>query len=514
MEAVGAAASILAIAGAGIQISLKLIAFADQVGTAPESIRDVGTDVSVMGGTLKELGELMGNKTSTEGSAAMFTLNNLRDIMELERKCDGIFEKLRDILGKASLQLRSVYKRTAKSQAASPKITLSKLERMKWPFLQPSMESLRSELRDAKGTLTMMLQVVHLRHAQIAASLDREEQHDLIRMIAAMSRNQSATTYGTGGGYKGLDAGGSEDSETRDTPAVRIVLEAWSVTPNTLSNESFQHFLITPIPISQRQIAKVLEESPQDFREIASMIDSLSFPERDAILERVLGNRQSNLDGSSSIRSISSQSWTGSHDLFGKVTSRKFKLIVERRVRISKSSRTNKKHEAPRVFFRQSHATHDEPRFHSDSAPLIYDSFCDSDGIHKTEAYTDGSSQSPPPPVREHRHELSVIDMIPLSDDDRQRKQRVDKKSRKEQFQRVNAEEEKKGRRHGRKNPHSHPWVQPRPVGEVSDYDLVKSLLAQYTNFELEEPLVRSNATPPPTYDEASVVPKRAPRPY
>ena len=510
MEAVGAAASILAIAGAGIQISLKLIAFADQVGTAPESIRDVGTDVSVMGGTLKELGELMGNKTSTEGSAAMFTEDNLRDIKELRRKCDGIFEKLRDILGKASVQLRSVYKKTANSQAVSPKITLSKLERMKWPFLQPPMESLRSELRDTKGTLTMMLQVVQLRHAQIAASLGREEQYDLIRMIAAMSRNQSATTYGTGGGYKGLDAGGSKDSETRDTPAVRIVLEAWSVTPNTVSNESFQHFLITPIPISQRQIAKVLKESPQDFREIASMIDSLSFPERDAILERVLGNSQSNLDGSS-IQSISSQSWTGSHDLFGKVASRKFKLIVERRV---ESSRTNKKHKAPRVFFRQSHATHDEPRFHSDSAPLIYDSFCDSDGIHKTEAYTDGSSQSPPPPVREHRHELSVMDMIPLNDDDRQRKQGVEKKSRKEQFQRVNAEEEKKGRRHGRKNPHNHPRVQPRPAGEVSDYDLVKSLLAQYTNFELGEPLVRSNVTPPPTYDEASVVPKRAPRPY
>ena len=477
LEAVGAAASILAIAGAGIQISLKLIAFADQVGTAPESIRDVGTDVSVMSGTLKELGELMDNKTSTKGSAAIFTQDNLRDIEATKCKCDKIFEKLRDILGKASLQLRDVSKRPAKSQAVSPKITLSKLERMKWPFLQPSMEPLRSELRDTKGTLTLMLQVVQLRHAQIAASLDREEQYDLIRMIAAMKRNQSATTYGARGGYKGLDAGDSEDSESRDSPAVRTVFEAWSVTPNTLSNESFQHFLITPIPISQQQIAKELERSPQDSREIAWIIDTLSFPERDAILGRVLGNSRSNLNDSSSIQSIFPQSWTGSHDLFGKVTSRKFKLIVERRSRISKSSRTNKEHKVP------------------------------------------GSSQSPPSPNRDHRrrrvvHELSVIDMKWLSDDDRQRKQGVNEKSRKERYQRVNAEEEKKGRRHGRKNPHSHPRAQPRPAGEVSDYDLVKSLLAQYTNFELGEPLVRSHATPPPTYDEASVVPNRAPRPH
>ena len=59
MEGVGAAASILAVAGAGIQISLKLIAFADQISTAPKRIQDVGTDVSVTAGTLRELGELM-----------------------------------------------------------------------------------------------------------------------------------------------------------------------------------------------------------------------------------------------------------------------------------------------------------------------------------------------------------------------------------------------------------------------------------------------------------------------
>ena len=109
MEALGAAASILAVAGAGIQISLKLIAFADQIGTAPKRIQDVGTDVSVTAGTLQELGELM-EESPTKRTAGMFRLDQVQNIEATSTKCKEIFDELRNLLGKASQQLRAIYK--------------------------------------------------------------------------------------------------------------------------------------------------------------------------------------------------------------------------------------------------------------------------------------------------------------------------------------------------------------------------------------------------------------------
>ena len=516
MEAVGAAASILAIAGAGIQISLKLIAFADRVGTAPKRIQDVGTDVSVTAGTLQELGELMKNTVPTKKSVGMFKDDQVENIKASSTRCEGIFNELKDILGKASQQLRDVDKSTTKTHDAFPKIKLSRLERMKWPFLQPGMESLRSALRDAKGTLTLILQLVHLRHAHMTASLDREEQSDLVRMIAAMKRQQFTSAYGGAGGHRAPVAIESEasDSESRDSSEIQMILEAWSATPNTLSDGAFENFLLTPIPVSQQQIAKALNTSPQTLREIASTVDSLSSPERDAILGRVLGNCRSTFySDDSTIRSISSQSWTGSHDLFGKVTSRKFTLVIERRVGIPKSSRSNIRNISTGSI--HGHRKMDtEYRHVPDSNSPIYDSFSDSDGIHEKRTY--GHVSDHPPAFKMHRRRRpaqappmpSFERRRPFSE--KERKQDVDEARRKEH----EVEKKKTGHGHGRGNHDSQRWTEPRLASEPSDDDLVKSLLAEYTNFELGEPLVQVFATPPPTYDETFVIPKRAPRPY
>ena len=391
MEAVGAAASILAIAGTGIQVSLKLIAFADQIGTAPQRIRDVGTDVSVTAGTLQELGELMKRNTASKRLTGIFNPDQVQHIEISSTKCKHIFEELKEILGKASQQLRNAYKSTSKSNDTFSRIRLSRLERMKWPFLQPSIQPLRSALGDAKATLTLILQVVHLRCAHVTASLDQEEQNDLIRMIAAMRRQQLAPTHGGGGGEKGLEASDSdtEDSNSNGCAKVETVLEAWSVTPNTLPNSVLQHLLVTPIPVSQQQIEKTLRTSPQDLHEISSIIDSLSSLERDIILGKVMRNNNFYPDDST-IRSISRESWTGSHVLFGKVTSRKFRIIIERRVEKPRSSRAHKNHMAGKVFSHGPEVAMHEAQnhlFHDHHSPN-HATYSDSDEIRNTERYT------------------------------------------------------------------------------------------------------------------------------
>ena len=487
-----AAASIIAIAGAGISISIKLITFADQVGTAPKRIRAVGTDVSVTAGTLQQLGELM-EKPPKKNSTGLFWPDQVRNIEASSIECKEIFDQLRGIFCKASQQLREVYKRdksTAKSLATPPKIKLSRMERLKWPFLQPSIEPLQSALRDAKGTLTLILQVVHLRHAQVTASLDWEEQSDLVRMIAARRRQQLAALHAENGGYKGLDAGGAEhsDSDSEDSSKIYTALEAWSVIPNTFSDDTFRHFSITPVPVPQQQIAKL---PPQGVNEVASMIDSLSPPEQEAILEGVLDRKFFGPD-SCSIRSITAQSWTGTHDLFGNVSGRKFNVTIERKVEFSKSSRTKMRQGAHRAA---------RPRTHkhlnsSGSNPPMYDSFSD------LEEPLPGRCSGQPPSRRCYR------ERTPASDGDWERQQAfIDKKRLEETMLR----KEEKGKK---TSLDSEQRTKPQAVHESSDDELVKSLLTEYTNFDPGEPLVQGFATPPPTYDDSFILPQRQPRPY
>ena len=479
MEVVAAAASILAIAGAGIQISTKLITFADQIGTAPKRIQAVGTDVSITAGTLQQLGELM-EKPPKRNSTGMFWSDQVRNIEASSIECKDIFDQLEGIFCKASQQLREIYKRdksTAKSHATPPKIKLSKMERIKWPFLQPSIEPLQSTLRDAKGTLTLILQVVHLRHAQITASLDVEEMNDLIRMIAVLRRQQLASLHAGNGGYKGLDVGGAEhsDYDTEDSSKIDTALEAWSVIPNTFSDDTFRHFSITPVPVPQHQIAKSL---PQDVDEVASMIDSLSPPEQEAIFEGVLDGELSG-PHRCSIRSITAQSWTGSHDLFGNVRGRKFNVIIERKVKIAKSSRTQMKQGA----HREKHSKTYMDRNSSDPDPLMYDSFSESDQAVRPRAST------------RKRREWE------------RRQAFVEKKRLEERMLRMEAKEKKTSL-------DSEQRTKPQAVHESSDDELVKSLLTEYTNFDPGEPLVQGFATPPPAYDDSFIIPERERRRY
>ena len=499
-----AAASILAIAGAGISISIKLITFTDQVSTAPKRIRSVGTDVSVTAGTLQQLGEFM-KEPPKRNSTGMFWPDQVRNIEASSIECKEIFDQLEAILGKANQQLRELYKRnksTAKSLPTPPKIKLSSMERLKWPFLQPSIEPLQRALRDAKGTLTLILQVVHLRHAQVTDSLDCEERKDLVRMIAAMRRQQLASLHTEKGGYKGLDAGGAEhsDYDSEDSPKSNTALEVWSVIPNTISDDTFRQFSITPVPVTQQQIAKL---PPQDVDEVASMIDSLSPPEREAILGGVLDRRLVGPDRCS-ILSIIAQSWTGSHNLFGKVSGRKFNVMIERKVETSKSSRTRMRRGSRSYCGENSWGERSEiqvPINSSDSNPPTYDSFSDS------------YQAARPPASKGRRHERerrqAFFERERLDETMLRREKGHEERMRKHREE-VEREEEKMKKT----TLDSKRRTKPQAVHESSDDELVKTLLTEYTNFDPGEPLVQGFATPPPAYDDPIVLPQRASRRY
>ena len=157
MDGVSVAASIIGIAEAGFQIATKLITLATQMSTASDRVSSIGNDISLTSGVLRQLGELMNqNQNTTDDGISIFK----EDGLELTRKsaaaCERIFLEVKNEAMKASKQIRESKWLTV------GKIKLSNAEKAKWPFLQPSIEILRGDLREAKGTLMLMLQLGNL----------------------------------------------------------------------------------------------------------------------------------------------------------------------------------------------------------------------------------------------------------------------------------------------------------------------------------------------------------------
>lgn len=176
MEAIGAASAIIQIAGFGLETSVKLVTFAGQLKTAPERVTSLAEDVSLNSSILKQLGELMREsldedrksddkflqmkKKAPQIKQSIFNADGLEVTMKVANRCEALFKTLENSLMEASSQLRSNRSRLG------AKIRLSRTERLKWPFLLPEIDRVQADLRDAKGTLMLMLQVVSLAYSR------------------------------------------------------------------------------------------------------------------------------------------------------------------------------------------------------------------------------------------------------------------------------------------------------------------------------------------------------------
>ena len=152
MNHVSVAASIVGIATAGIKVSIKVITLASQVSTAADRISSIGNDVSLTSAILHQLGDLMSQKT-TDSGLALFSKAGLESTKSSAEKCQKIFEEIERGTAKANNVIKG------RKGPIEEMVKLTRAEKREWPFLQPSVEILRTELREAKGTLMLMLQV-------------------------------------------------------------------------------------------------------------------------------------------------------------------------------------------------------------------------------------------------------------------------------------------------------------------------------------------------------------------
>lgn len=93
MDGLSVAASIVGIATAGVQVSIKLATLATQISTASDQVTSISDDVSLTSGVLRQLGELMAPNISGDG-ISIFNQAGLETTRISAAMCERIFQKV------------------------------------------------------------------------------------------------------------------------------------------------------------------------------------------------------------------------------------------------------------------------------------------------------------------------------------------------------------------------------------------------------------------------------------
>ena len=149
MAEVGLIASVVQIADLGVRLSLRLYTFGETIASADKSIKSISRDVSLTSSVLKELGQTL----ESDQESRLCSENAFQTADGIVKECLDVFQSMEIALAKSMSRLGS--------QNTEKRVkTLAALERLKWPFLEPKMQLLRSNLERLKSTLLLMLNVI------------------------------------------------------------------------------------------------------------------------------------------------------------------------------------------------------------------------------------------------------------------------------------------------------------------------------------------------------------------
>ncbi|CZR66657.1 uncharacterized protein PAC_16558 [Phialocephala subalpina] len=142
MEAIGAIASIIGVAGAGAKLSIVLFEFASTVGSAGQEVKRIGVEISLFCSVLKQL-----HSTLTKAKAYRYSLRALDTTQEILDQCQEVFKEIESILN-------GLRKGGVQGSAES---SVDLVARVKWTFKRSQVQVLRATLESCKATLHLML---------------------------------------------------------------------------------------------------------------------------------------------------------------------------------------------------------------------------------------------------------------------------------------------------------------------------------------------------------------------
>ena len=151
-DALGLAASIIQVVSTGVQVSVYLYNFAEKVSSARKALQEVSNDISFTANILEQLRATL----ESEKQNRIASKESLSTAEALVNECSGIFEAIMTLIKKHFPQPEKMHSKRAR------------LDALKWPFIQPRIEVMRSNLEKHKTKLILMVQV--LTFAKLIAS--------------------------------------------------------------------------------------------------------------------------------------------------------------------------------------------------------------------------------------------------------------------------------------------------------------------------------------------------------
>ena len=149
MAELAAVASIIQIADVGFRLSVRLYQFAETVANADKAIHFTSKDVALTSSVLKEVGEVLRN----DQSFRTYSSEAVKTATAIVTECSNVFQDMDKILAD---RVPGISSRSA-GRGSRASMTL---ERFKWPYWQPKIQLLRSNLDRLRSTLSVMLNVI------------------------------------------------------------------------------------------------------------------------------------------------------------------------------------------------------------------------------------------------------------------------------------------------------------------------------------------------------------------
>ena len=141
IEILGIAASVLQIAELGGKLSVKLFVFSRKIKKADKSIDSISQDIAATGAALQQLG----NELAKDEHLRLCSQEAILTAQRLVDDCNKVFLELDNALD---------------GRISNNTLIQGWRQRLKYPFLEPQIELLRSNLERLKSSLVVMLNVL------------------------------------------------------------------------------------------------------------------------------------------------------------------------------------------------------------------------------------------------------------------------------------------------------------------------------------------------------------------
>ena len=179
MAVVGAIASVVQIADVSLRLSIKLFSFGQIVASADTTVLAIGQEVSLTHAVLHELKQAL----DEDKEARLLQATALHLANQIVKECGNVFNAIDDLFKQASHLQRGLEDQGAKRKKEKAAILL---ERIMWPYLQPKLDLLRSNLERHTSKLVLLMSVLNFGKLRRISERYLFAYHTLIRRLLTL----------------------------------------------------------------------------------------------------------------------------------------------------------------------------------------------------------------------------------------------------------------------------------------------------------------------------------------